>query len=73
MRIAQPGTTPANRVGDGCDGLVLADDALVQEVLQVNELCHLALDEPGDGNPGPAAHDLGDVLGVDFLFEHLLH
>ena len=34
-------------VGDGLDGLVLADDALVQLLLQLQQLLHLALHQRG--------------------------
>ena len=30
---------------------------------------HLGLEQPRDGNPGPARDDLGDVVGVDLLLE----
>ena len=41
--IGQPGPRPADGVGHRVDGLVLADHPLVQRVLQVDELLHLAL------------------------------
>ena len=44
----------------------------MEQILEVDELLHLALDEPRDGHAGPAAHDLGDVLRVDLLLQHLL-
>ena len=31
--------------------------------------CDLALEQPGDGDAGPARDDLGDVVGVDLLLE----
>ena len=40
-------------------------DALVQALLHVHELLDLALQQPRDGDAGPLADDLGDVLGVD--------
>ncbi len=44
---------------------VLADDALVQALLHVHELLGFALHQAADGDAGPAADDLGDVVGVD--------
>ena len=49
------------------DGLVLADHALVQALLHVDELLDLALDEARDRDARPLADDLGDLLGVDAL------
>ncbi len=40
-------------------------------VLHVDELLHLALQEAGDGDAGPFRNDLGDVLLVDLLLQHL--
>lgn len=44
-------------VGDEGDGLVLADDALVERVIEVEELLALAFDEAGDGDAGPLRDD----------------
>ena len=51
------------------DGFVLADHALVQLVFEVQQLLHLAFQQSGDGNAGPAAHHFGDVLLVHFLLD----
>ena len=56
---------------DGADGLVLADDAVVQALLHVDELLDLGLHQAADRDAGPARHDLGDVLGVDDVLEEL--
>ena len=68
-RVLEPGARPAHGVGDGRDGLVLADDALVQALLHVDELGLLALHEAGHGDARPRGHDAGDVVGVDLLLE----
>ncbi len=65
----QSGAAAAHGIADGGDGLVLADDALVQFLLQVEQFFALALHHAGDGDAGPAAHHLGDVVGGD-LFTH---
>src|SRR3954467_3262792 len=41
----------------------------MQALLHVDELLHLALDEPGDRDARPLADDLGDLLDVDALGE----
>jgi hypothetical protein len=53
------------------DRLVLPDDALVQALLHLQELLHLALQQAADRDARPAADDLGDVLLVDLLLEQL--
>ena len=56
--------------GDGVDGLVLADDALVQPLFHVDELLDFAFHQPADRDVRPLADDLGDVFLVDFLLQH---
>jgi len=68
-RVLQAGTRPADRVGDGFDRLVLADDPLVQPVLHLDELRHLALEKLRHRNPRPGADDLGDVVRVHLFLE----
>ena len=72
VRVGEAGPAAADGVGDGVHGVVLADDPLVQHLLEADELLHLALHEPADGHAGPLGHDLGDVLLVDLLLQHLL-
>ena len=67
--VAEAGARAAQRVGDGLDRLVLADDAPVQALLHVDELLDLALQQPADRDAGPLGDDLGDVLGRDLLLE----
>ncbi len=63
--ILEPGPGPANRLGDRHDGVVLADDALVQLVLHVEQLGGLLLGEPVHRDAGPLGEHLGDLLLVD--------
>ena len=70
VRVGQAGPGAADGVGHRGDRLVLADDPLVEHVLQADQLVDLALHEPGHGHAGPAGHDLGDVLLVDLLLQH---
>ena len=72
VRILQPGAGAADRVRHGDDGLVLADDALVQSLFHVNELLDFAFHQAAHRNVRPLADDLGDVLFVHFLLEHPL-
>ena len=67
--VAEPGPRAADRVRDGGHGLVLADHPVVQPRLHLNELLHLALKQPADRDPGPAAHHLGHVGGTHLLLK----
>ena len=71
VRILQTGARAADGVRHRVDRLVLADDALVQPLLHVQQLLDLAFEQSADRNAGPAADDLGDVLGVDLFLEQL--
>ncbi len=68
-RVLDPRARAQHRVGDRLHRLVLADHALVQDLVEAQQLLALALDQPGDRNPGPARDDLGDLLLGD-LFPH---
>ena len=70
VRVGQPGTAAADRVGDGGDRVVLADDALVEQLFEVDELRRLRLHQAVERDAGGLGDDLGDVLGVDLLLEH---
>ena len=56
-----------HRVGDEPHRLVLADDALVQHLVEAQQLLALALDQPRDRDAGPARDDLGDLVLGDLL------
>ena len=71
VRIGEARAAAAHSCGDGGDGLVLADDALMQLTLQALELVELALHHLGHGHAGPGAHDLGDLIGGHLLVEAL--
>ncbi len=57
-----PDARAQHRVGDRLHRLVLADHALVQDLVEAQQLLALALDQPGDRDAGPARDDLGDLL-----------
>ena len=68
--VLDAGAGAQDGVGDVAHGLVLADDAAVQLVGEAQQLLALALDEARDGDAGPAADDLGDLVLGDLLAEH---
>ena len=70
--IAEARARAPDGVGDGLDGLVLADHALVQAPFERDELLHLALEQARDGDARPGGDDLGDVVGRDLLVEQAL-
>ena len=70
--VAEAGAGAAHGVRHQEQRLVLADHALAQAVLDVEELLHLALEEARDGDARPLGHHLGHVLGVHLLLQHLL-
>ena len=68
--IVQPGARTAHGVGNGRDGLLLPDDALVEFVLHVEQFLALRGQHARHGNARPARHHLGNVLRVDLLLDH---
>src|SRR3954468_16599608 len=65
--VADAGAVADDGVADELDGLVLADDALAQDVVEAQQLLAFALLEAGDGDAGPGGDDLGDLLLGDDL------
>ena len=72
VRVREAAAGPTDGVGHGRHRLVLADDPLVEHVLHAHQLGDLALEQAADRDAGPLGDDLGDVLLVDLLLEHLL-
>ena len=70
VRILEARAGSPQRVRHGLDRLVLADDALVQPLLHVDELLDLALEQARDRDPRPRGDDGGDVVLVDLLLDH---
>ena len=68
--VRQAGPGAPDGVGDDADGRLLAHDPLLEVLLEVEELLHLALHEAAHRHAGPLGHDLGDVLLVDLLLQH---
>ena len=67
LRVLEAGPGAADRLGDGLDGVLLADDPLVELVLHAEELCGLLLGELVDRDAGPDRQHLGDGLLVDLV------
>src|SRR5512134_2589840 len=72
MNSARARASSAERIGDRLDGLLLADDPLMQALLHVDELLGLALEQARDGDARPARDDGGDVVLVDLFLHHRL-
>jgi hypothetical protein len=68
-RIFEPGTRPADGVRQGMDGLVLADDPLVEPLFHAEQLLGLGFEHLADGDARPLGHDFGDVVLVDNFVE----
>ena len=66
----QASTTTAYGVAHGGNRLVLADDTLVEFLLQVEQFLTLALHHTAHWYARPAAHYLGDVVGGHLLTHH---
>ena len=61
VRVAEPGAGAPYRLGHRLDRLVLADDPLVQVLLQREQAILLLLGELRDRDAGRPRDDLGDV------------
>ena len=70
--VGDPGPRATHRVGHGGHGGLLPDETLADDLLHGQELLGLALKELAHGDPGPGAHDLGDLGGADLLSDHRL-
>ena len=62
LGVAEAGAGATDGVGHGDDGLLLADDALVQPILHVEQPLGLLLQELTGGDAGPLGDELGYVL-----------
>ena len=70
VRVLQAGARAAHRGRHRLDGFRLADDALGELLLHVEQLLALAFEHPVDRHAGPARHHLRDVIGGDRLLDH---
>ena len=70
--VLEAGAGAADGLGDGGEGVVLADDALAEVVLEVEEAGLLGLLKAVDGDAGAAGDDGGDLVGGDLLLEEAL-
>ena len=67
VRVLDAGAAALDGLGDDAHGLILADDALVERIFEMQQLVALALHEAGSGDAGPALDDLGDLLLCDLV------
>ena len=65
LRVLQAGARASHRPADRLDRLLLADDAVVERILHVEQALGLLGADADDRDPGPHAHDLRDVLVGD--------
>ena len=65
LGVLEAGTGAPDRLGQGLDGLVLTDDALVELGLHVHELGGLGLGQLDHRDAGGHGQDLGDEVLVD--------
>ena len=72
VRVAEARARAPDGVGDGLDRLVLADDALVQPLLERDQLLRSRPRAGARRGCPSSGDDLGDVLGVDLLVEQAL-
>src|SRR5262249_58944999 len=68
--IGETGPRTPDRVGDGAERLILADDTAAEALFHVDELLDLALEQPRDRDARPLRDGGRDVLLVDLLAEH---
>ena len=71
MGVLQAGAGADDGIGHGLDGLVLADDPLVKDLIEAKEFFFFPLQQAGDGDAGPAGDNLADFLCGDFLTDEL--
>ena len=69
LGVLEAGPGAADGLGDGLDGVLLADDPLVQLLLHPEQLGRLLLGELVDGDARPHGQHLGDGLLVDLVEE----
>src|SRR5690606_9408774 len=61
-RILDAGPRADDGVGNESYGLVLADDALAQDLVEAQQLLPLPFLQPADRDPGPGRDHLGDLV-----------
>ena len=69
VRVRDTGTGADDRFGDLLDRLVLADDPLVEDFIQVEELLPLPFHQPLHRDAGPAFDNPGDFVLGDLVAE----
>ena len=67
--ILQSGSGPEHGIGHRFHGFILTDHPLMEFFRQMQKFFPFGADQFADGDPGPAADDLGNVLLVDLFFQ----
>ena len=62
VRVCNAGARALDGLGHEAHGLVLTDDALVNDLVEAQQLFALALHQAADGDARPLAHDVGDLV-----------
>src|SRR5690606_28752158 len=70
VRVGDARARATDGVGDRADGRLLADEALPDDVLHVQELLALALEHAAGGDARPRGHDLRDLVRTDLVGDH---
>ena len=65
----KPGAVAPDGVRDQAHGFVLADDAVLQALVHLDQLLDFAFHHAGDRNAGPLGDDAGDIVFVDLFLE----
>src|SRR5206468_2543409 len=65
MKVQQSDAAAPNGIGNGVHSLVLTDDTLVEIILEVDELLHLALHQTTHRDPNDLKDHLRNILRVD--------
>ena len=70
LRVLQACTRTSHGIAHSLDGLILTNDTLVEFLLKMKEFLALALHHSGNRYSGPAAYNLGYIVGCHLLANH---
>ena len=62
-----PGTIAAHRIGHRAHRMLLADHAVGQTLLHLQQFFALSFEHAGDGNAGPSRNHAGDFIRRHFV------
>ena len=67
--VFQAGARPADGIGDGRDGFVLADDALVQALFHLQQFFCFGFHHLADRDAGPLGDHFGDIIHIHHFIQ----